>query len=126
MNELNQLFRYRNRSCHIWQLCNKKLHAPWLPHRSGTGCYNPSSFPPPDRKQQRGRSCLWRPWIQQSRESGEIQNDGHLSKIKFRTNRLPASIKVSDFYKGINRNKPGHMYQGGAQQRFLQGISVFI
>ncbi|MDE7299265.1 MAG: IS5 family transposase [Lachnospiraceae bacterium] len=35
----------------------------------------------------------------------EIRNDGYLSKIEFRTNRRPSSIKVPDSYKGINWDK---------------------
>lgn len=35
----------------------------------------------------------------------EIRNDSHLSKIEFRTNKRPTSIKVSDSYKGINWEK---------------------
>ena len=32
----------------------------------------------------------------------EVCNDGHLSKVEFRTNRRPSSIKIPDSYKGIN------------------------
>ena len=35
----------------------------------------------------------------------EIRNDEHLSKIEFRTNKRPSSIKVPGTYKGINRDK---------------------
>ncbi len=35
----------------------------------------------------------------------EIRNDSHLSKIEFRTNKRPTSIKVSNCYKGINWEK---------------------
>lgn len=35
----------------------------------------------------------------------EIRNDEHLSKIEFRTNRRPSSIKVPGSYKGINWDK---------------------
>lgn len=32
----------------------------------------------------------------------EVCNDEHLSKVEFRTNRRPSSIRVPDSYKGIN------------------------
>lgn len=35
----------------------------------------------------------------------EIRNDEHLSKIEFRTNKRPSSIKVPETYKGINWDK---------------------
>ena len=36
---------------------------------------------------------------------GEIREDGHLSRVEFRTNRRPSSIKVPASYKGINWDK---------------------
>lgn len=35
----------------------------------------------------------------------EICNDEHLSKVEFRTNKRPSSIRVPDSYKGINWDK---------------------
>ncbi len=35
----------------------------------------------------------------------EIRNDSHLSKIEFRTNKRPTSIKIPDSYKGSNWEK---------------------
>ena len=38
-------------------------------------------------------------------KQGDTLNDEHMSKVDFRINRRPSSIKVPDSYKGINWEK---------------------
>ena len=49
------------------------------------------------------KSCMGNPDAAgQAAGRRSVCNDGHLSKVEFRTNRRPTSMKIPDSYKGIN------------------------
>ena len=49
------------------------------------------------------KSCMGNPdTAGQAAGRRSVCNDGHLSKVEFRTNRRPTSMKIPDSYKGIN------------------------
>ena len=47
------------------------------------------------------------------RKREEVKKDPHLSKVEYRTNIRPSSLKTKDSYQGINwdKNRPGEKLQ---------------